>query len=185
MIDAIPSPYGLCRYTFQDWTVNKGNPKARLILVFFRLASYLRRRPGWNRNPFTLVIGIAYRLLVEWLLGVEIPWRTVVGPRLQIFHGFGLVINDSSVLGSDIVLRHNVTIGHLIDGGACPVIQDGVQFGAGSAVLGDVTVGEGVKVGALSLVLSSVPAGASVGGVPARLLSSSAESTASISEVED
>jgi len=50
-----------------------------------------------------------------------------------------------------------------------PVIEDGVMLGAGSKVLGGITVGAGASVASNSLVIDSVPAGATVIGVPASI----------------
>jgi serine O-acetyltransferase len=50
-----------------------------------------------------------------------------------------------------------------------PTIGDRVVIGAGSSVLGPITVGKGAKVGAGSVVVRPVPAGATVVGVPGRI----------------
>jgi serine acetyltransferase len=64
------------------------------------------------------------------------------------------------------MLRHNVTIGNIRRGPgdttACPVIGDGVEFGAGAVVVGPVTVGDGALIGANAVVTRDVPPGAVV-----------------------
>ena len=109
---------------------------------------------------------VAYRLVVEWMLGVELPPQVQAGPGLRIRHGQGLVVNTGTVLGRDVMLRHNVTIGNIRRGPgdttACPVIGDGVELGAGAVVVGPVTVGDGALIGANAVVSSDVPAGAVV-----------------------
>lgn len=154
-------------YLFQDWNANPANIKSRIILVVFRLASSLRQARGWRYNPLTLAVGIGYRLVVEWVLGVELPWKTQVGPRLQIFHGFGIVVNDGAKIGADVVIRHGVTIGSKSHGGGAPIIEDGVEIGCGAAILGPVVVGARSVVGANSVVAKDVPAGSVVAGNPA------------------
>jgi putative colanic acid biosynthesis acetyltransferase WcaB len=140
------------------------------MLVFFRLAQAARypfdSRPTAISYPATAV----YTAVSEWLLGMELPVKTRVGPRLQIVHGFGLVVNVDAVLGSDVVLRQSVTIGNKGNSGPSPEIGDGVSIGSGACVLGGIKLGEGAKVGSNAVVLSDVPAGYSVVGNPGRLL---------------
>jgi putative colanic acid biosynthesis acetyltransferase WcaB len=157
----------------QDWDANQGNPKARVILLAFRLAGACRRLP----KPWlylTLPYLIAYRIGVEWILGVELPWKLQVGPGLKLFHGTGLVVNDRAVLGRDVILRHCTTIGvketQALGQGAAPVIGDGVDIGSNVVILGAIRVGSGARIGAGSVVVRDVPAGATVVGNPARVI---------------
>jgi serine O-acetyltransferase/putative colanic acid biosynthesis acetyltransferase WcaB len=107
---------------------------------------------------------------VEWVLTTEIPWKTQVGRRLRIYHGVGIVVNDRTVIGDDVGIRQHVTIGNSGENGPCPVIEDGVELGAGCIILGGVTVGKGARVGAGAVVTKDVPPGATVVGNPARIL---------------
>lgn len=123
-----------------DFRSNPGDSKARFVCCFFRLAHWARVDQG---SPLTLPIVVAYRLVVEWIMGIEIRPRTRVGPGLTIYHGVGIVINDQAVLGKNVTLRHGVTIGSRVDGGPCPVISEDVEIGAGAIILGGITVGRG------------------------------------------
>jgi serine O-acetyltransferase len=53
-----------------------------------------------------------------------------------------------------------------------PTLEDGVIVGAGSILLGPITVGKGAKIGAGSVVVKSVPTGATVVGVPGMIAES-------------
>ncbi|MBW9210759.1 serine acetyltransferase [Mumia sp. zg.B21] len=151
----------------EDLDANKGQPKGQLVVVAFRLAHAARSPVDRPVRWWAVPVGIVYRLLVEWVLGIEIPWKTTVGRRLRVLHGVGIVVNDGTVLGDDVVLRQNVTLGNKRGGLPCPVVEDDVRFGAGAIVIGDLTVGTGARVGAGAVVTRSVPPGATAVGNPA------------------
>ncbi len=154
---------------FQDWRANPRNPKVQLSLAAFRLAQRLAAAP---RPVFVLAVPylVLYRVVVEWILGIELHWKLRVGPRLRVYHGQALVVNPRSVIGADCILRHCTTLGTKEDDGPAPVLGDGVDVGAHVVILGGVRVGEGAVIGAGSVVTRDVPAGAVVAGNPAEVL---------------
>lgn len=169
-----PGSKSLLAFCLQDWAANSGNPKARLVLFLFRLATFVRKFP----LPFLILAVpylVFYRVIVEWVLCIELPWNTKIGPGLRLFHGMGLVVNDQSVIGSNVIVRHNTTIGvkeTLPFGSRCaPVIGDDVDIGANVVILGPITIGSGARIGAGSVVVKDVPAGKTVVGNPARVIS--------------
>lgn len=111
-----------------------------------------------------------HRFLSEFVLQMELRPRTSVGPGLRIHHGFGLVVNDHAVIGSNVVLRNGVTIGHARPGGGSPRLEDGVEVGAGASVIGEITVGRSAVIGAGAVVVADVPTGSIAVGNPARIL---------------
>lgn len=108
--------------------------------------------------------------IVETLTGCSFTKSVAIGPGLRIHHFGNIFIHRDTRIGAFCTLRQGVTIGTRIDGGPVPVIEDGVDIGAGAQVLGDVHVGNGAKIGALSLVLEDVPSGATAVGIPARII---------------
>ncbi|WP_343631533.1 serine acetyltransferase [Roseateles sp.] len=108
--------------------------------------------------------------VVETLTGISLPKDTRIGPGLKIWHFGGIFVNPGTVIGAHCTLRQGVTLGNRVDGGPCPVLEDGVELGAYAQVLGGVRLGAGCKIGAMSVVLQDVPAGATAVGNPARIL---------------
>ena len=108
--------------------------------------------------------------IVETLTGISIPLEARIGPGLRIHHFGNIFIHPDAIIGRNCTLRQGVTIGNRFEGGAAPIIEDDVEFGAYGAVLGGVRVGSGAKIGALSLVLWDVPPNATAMGNPARIL---------------
>jgi serine O-acetyltransferase/putative colanic acid biosynthesis acetyltransferase WcaB len=136
----------------------------------FRASRVLRGSDQPVLRSLGRIVSAVYMVLVRWTWGIDVPWTATVGPRFRVFHGTGLVVNSGSVLGSDVAVRHGVTIGARREGEPCPVLGDGVDVGAGAMVLGDVTIGDGAVVGAGAVVLTDVPAGGTVVGNPGRIL---------------
>ena len=108
----------------------------------------------------------------RWFTGVEIHPAAVLGERVFIDHGMGVVIGETAELGDDVTLYHGVTLGGTSwDGGKRhPTLGNGVVVGAGAKVLGPIVIGDGAKVGSNSVVTKSVPEGATAVGSPARIV---------------
>jgi serine O-acetyltransferase len=122
------------------------------------------------RLPLSLVYRIMFKAC-EIFCGMMLPYTVVVGRRVRLDHFGGMILVPRSI-GSDVVLRQNTTLGiaSTRDLDARPVIEDGVDIGAGAVIVGDITVGRGAIVGANAVVTRSVPPFAVVGGVPAKVL---------------
>jgi len=107
------------------------------------------------------------------LTGIEIHPGAVIGRRVFIDHGFGVVIGETAEVGDDCTIYQGVTLGGTsLHKGAKrhPTLGRGVIVGAGAKVLGGFTVGEGAKVGSNAVVVKEVPAGATAVGNPAHLI---------------
>ena len=156
---------------FQDWSANRGNFKGRLVLAFFRLAQIFAFRKGSLLWWLGLPIMIVYRLFTEYFLGFELRPRTQIGPGLVLEHAFALVVNDQTVIGSHVHLRHGITIGCVKrpDGsqGPSPVIEDFVEIGSNVCIIGGIRIGRNSKIGAGAVVVKDVPPDVTVAGNPA------------------
>lgn len=106
--------------------------------------------------------------LTRFLTGIEIHPGARIGQGLFIDHGMGLVIGETAVIGEDVTLYHGVTLGgtSLEKGKRHPTLGDRVVVGAGSKILGAITIGSDTRIGANAVVVKSVPANSVVVGVP-------------------
>ena len=125
----------------------------------------------WEGRP-------AYRLparvlsnVTRTLTGVEIHPGATIGRRFFIDHGMGVVIGETSVVGDDVMLYHDVTLGgrSMAKVKRHPTVGDRVTIGSGARVLGDVNLGDDSQIGANSVVTRDVPAGAVAVGIPAQI----------------
>jgi len=156
-------------YILQDWSANSGSPKGRFVLVFFRACQLIRCLPSgiWILGSPILA---AYVLLVHWILGIELDYKTVVGAGLTLRHGVGLVVHGNAVIGVGCTLRQGVTIGERHSDGRCPVLEDRVEIGANAVLLGPVRIGESSMIGAGAVVLHGVEPFTVVAGNPAAVI---------------
>ena len=159
-------------YLFQDWSANRQNFKAQLVLFLFRLVQAI------NKYTFTKILFFPYlmwyRFSVEWILGIELPRKLTIGKGLSLYHGQALVVNKGTIIGEHCALRNSTTIGHkkLANGtfSRCPVIGNYVDIGANVCIIGDITIGDHVTIGAGTVVTKNIPANSVVVGNPARIL---------------
>jgi serine O-acetyltransferase len=110
--------------------------------------------------------------IARWLTGIEIHPAAVIGRRLFIDHGMGVVIGETAEIGDDVTLYHGVTLGGTTwdKGKRHPTLGNGVVAGAGAKILGPIIIGDNAKIGSNAVVVRNVPAGATAVGIPARLL---------------
>ena len=97
----------------------------------------------WEHN-LKLVAKIIWRLIYI-LFACSIPPTTKMG-NVEIAHGIGIVIHQSSVVGDNCIL------------------------GAGCCILGYIVIGNNVRVGANAVVLKDIPDNCTVVGVPAHIV---------------
>lgn len=114
----------------------------------------------------------------RFLTGIEIHPGAVIGRRVFIDHGMGIVVGETAEVGDDCTLYQGVTLGgtSLARGTKRhPTLGRGVIVSAGAKVLGGFTVGDGARVGSNAVLLKEVPPGATAVGIPARILHKEAE----------
>ncbi len=104
--------------------------------------------------------------------GIEIHPGAVIGNRLFMDHGMGIVIGETTIIGDNCTIYHGVTLGgtgkdkikrH-------PTLKNNVLVGCGSKVLGNITIEENVKIGANSVVLKDVPKNSTIVGIPGKIV---------------
>ncbi len=110
--------------------------------------------------------------LTRIITGIEIHPGAAIGNRFFIDHGEGVVIGETAIIGDDVLIYQQVTLGGTgkESGKRHPTIGNNVIIGAGAKVLGNITIGDHVRIGAGSVVVNDVPEYSTVVGVPGRVV---------------
>ena len=111
------------------------------------------------------------------LTGIEIHPGAKIGKRVFIDHGMGVVIGETSEIGDNVTIYHNVTLGGIAPSINAddqrnlkrhPILQDNVVVGSGAQILGPVVVGKNSLIGANAVVTKDVPDKSIMIGIPAK-----------------
>lgn len=133
-----------------------------LALAVHRLAHHLH----------TLGAPLIPRLMSEWAhreTGIDIHPGAAIGVPFVMDHGTGIVIGETTEIGSGVKLYQGVTLGalsvnkDLAESKRHPTIEDNVVVYAGATLLGGRTViGRGSVIAGGAFLTASVPAGSLV-----------------------
>lgn len=153
------------------------DPAARsyfeVVLTYAGLhAIWAHRLAHFFFNKKLFFIARAISQISRFFTGIEIHPGAVIGRRLFIDHGMGVVVGETCEIGNDVTLYQGVTLGGTGKerGKRHPTLADNVLVATGAKVLGSITVGENSKVGAGSVVLKDVPPNSTVVGIPGKVV---------------
>lgn len=132
------------------WTVFFTYPHIKAIF-YHRIAHKL-----YKMNLKGLARYISYRSRKK--TGIEIHPGAQIGKGLFIDHGMGVVIGETSIIKDHVLIYHGVTLGALksTKDKRHPTIEDNVMIGAGSKILGNITIGENSKIGCNVVLKQSI-----------------------------
>tara|TARA_B100001248_G_C27186537_1_gene364799 strand:- start:112 stop:687 length:576 start_codon:yes stop_codon:yes gene_type:complete len=113
----------------------------------------------------------------RFLTGIEIHPKARIGKNLFIDHGMGVVIGETSEIGNNVTIYHNVTLGGISPSinsndqrniKRHPTLEDNVVIGSGAQILGPVIIGKNSLIGANAVVTKDVSAKSVMVGIPAK-----------------
>ena len=163
-------------------SIKKRDPAAKSILsiiltypgvkaVFFHQISNFFYKAG-----FDLIARIISQT-IRFFTGIEIHPGAKIGKNLFIDHGLGGVIGETSEIGDNVTIYHNVTLGGSspsIDSERQrhekrhPTIGNDVVIGSGAQIIGPIKVGNNARIAANAVVVKDVPENATMVGIPAK-----------------
>ena len=153
------------------------DPAARSLAVpflhfkgFQALQSYRVAHWFWSQERKQLALYLQSQ--ISEVFDVDIHPAARIGKGILIDHGTSVVIGETAVVGDNVSLLHEVTLGGTgkESGDRHPKVGNGVMIGAGAKILGNIRIGEGSKIAAGSVVLSEVPPHSTVAGIPAKVV---------------
>ena len=139
-------------------------------VFFHRIANF------FSTAKFHLIARIISQFS-RFLTGIEIHPNAKIGKNLFIDHGMGVVIGETSEIGENVTIYHNVTLGGIAPSinsndqrniKRHPTLQDNVVVGSGAQILGPVVVGKNSLIGANAVVTKDVPEKSIMVGIPAK-----------------
>jgi len=110
--------------------------------------------------------------LTQIFTHIDIHPAAVIGQRVFIDHGTGVVIGETAIIEDDVIIYQGVTLGgvSLTHGKRHPTVKKGAVIGAGAKILGNIVIGENAKIGANSVVVKEVPDSSTAIGIPAHVI---------------
>ena len=115
------------------------------------------------------------------LTSIEIHPAAEIDEGFFIDHGAGLVIGETSIIGKNVTIYQQATLGGIspsLDSMSQrnlkrhPTIEDNVIVGSGAQILGPIVIGKNSRIGSNAVVLKDVPENITYVGIPARKIES-------------
>ena len=157
----------------QIYTIRKNDPALKSTLEVFLY-------PSFRAQVYHKISSFFYKYKMHFIArfvseyakrrtGIEIHPGAMIEKNLFIYHGMGVVIGESAIIGDNVVMFHGVTLGGTGNNKnkkRHPTICDNVFIGSGAKILGDITIGENTKIGANAVILKDVPKNVTIVGIP-------------------
>ncbi len=149
--------------------------RSRLEVIFTYSgvhAIWAHRLAHWLWRGKLYFIARVISQISRFFTGIEIHPGAVIGQRLFIDHGMGVVIGETCEIGDNVTIYQGVTLGGTgkEKGKRHPTVEDNVLIATGAKILGSFTIGENARIGAGSVVLKEVPPNSTVVGIPGKIV---------------
>lgn len=124
---------------------------------------YLKSKKWLNKCNY---IAYYYSYKIEKKYGCALPPTAKIGKNLKFPHPNGVVIGEGAVVGNDVTIYQNVTLGRKEkDIDLYPIIGNNVTIYANSIIVGNVKIGNNAIIGCNSVVLRDVKENEVVAGI--------------------
>lgn len=140
-------------------------PKLKLL--------YWNRKAYFTKSKIGRLFYRCFSMILQRKTGNELSWRVNAGPGLYLGHYGPRYVNGDSIIGRNVNVNQNVTIGQENRGvrKGAPSIGDNVWIGAGSVIVGKITIGNNVLIAPNSFVNFDVPSDSIVIGTRCSIVS--------------
>jgi serine O-acetyltransferase len=165
MTDAIAEDHAMLRHYDSKYSAGPRDPSAPLARdlitrIGFQMLAACRVMRFCVDAGIPLAPRVASRA-IRHFYGSDVHWETELEPGIVVVHGMGLALSRAARVRRGAILFQNVTLGMGIDPESrrvgAPVVEQDVHVGAGTTIVGPITLGARSKVTANCFVRASVP----------------------------
>lgn len=129
--------------------------RKKRFYFWWRIANYIHGLP--NKRYQRIARKINENLRYKY--GIDMSVAAHIGAGMKINHYLGIVIRSECIIGKNMNIRQNTTIGRKSSQGeiGITVIGDNADIGAHSCIIGDIKIGHNVTIGAMTFVNKDIP----------------------------
>lgn len=145
-------------------SIKRRDPAARnnwQIFWLYPSTNIMRKykRAHWYWNHHLKFLAEVLMVIGKRQTGIEIHPAAKIGKNLFIDHGSGVVIGETAIIGNNVTIYHGVTLGSISTKKEPrhPIIGDNVLIGAGTCILGRITIGNNSKIGVNLTIRKDIP----------------------------
>lgn len=144
------------------------NQPFRLVMNY-RIGHYLHR----NRNILNSILILVLKKHQIKHRNCDIAYSAVIGEGIKFPHPLSVIIGDSSRIGNNVMIWHDVTLGSSGKPGMdkqYPVIGDNTRIYTGAKIIGGIKVGSHSVIAANAVLSVDIPESSVAAGIPAKVV---------------
>ncbi|WP_201353792.1 serine O-acetyltransferase [Hydrogenimonas urashimensis] len=132
-------------------------PGLHAILIF-RFGNWIYKNNIFIKLIFSPIY-LLFNFIINSLWGISIEKGAIIGKGFRIGHYGGIFINNASVIGDNVHISQDVSIGVSGQGSkrGCPIIGNNVYIAPGAKLFGKIKIGNNVKIGANAIIYKDIP----------------------------
>jgi serine O-acetyltransferase len=129
-------------------------------IAWHRYGVWAQGLPAVVKTPFLLLYEFGF-IFLRNVYKINLYRSTSVGRRVLFPNQGNVTIHKDTIIGDDCAIRQNVSIGGVSrTNNTGPVLEAGVEVGAGAVIMGSIIIGKGAKIGPNAVISADVPEGA-------------------------
>ena len=138
---------------------------SKIVVSIYRIAYFLYEL----RIPF--IPDLINKIFIRILFSCQIGLGAKIGKKVNFgYGGLGIVIHKRAIIGNNVRIGTNVTIGGTSRKYGVPIIGDNTIIGSGAKILGPIKIGKNCVIGANTVVINDIPNNCLAVGVPAKVI---------------
>ena len=129
--------------------------RKKRFYFWWRIANYMYGLPNKRYKKMARKINENLR----YKYGTDMSIAAHIGAGMKINHYLGIVVRSECIIGKNMNIRQNTTIGRKSSQGDIGItsIGDNADIGAHSCIIGDIKIGNNVTIGAMTFVNKDIP----------------------------